>query len=75
MSSIAAHLATLNEEVKYGEIAVKMLRSLPPHFKQITIKTIFDVLAMSVAKLTGRLKEAEEAFEEALMSLQLDRKL
>jgi hypothetical protein len=30
---------------------------------------------MSVADLTGRLKEAEEAFEEALTSLQQDGKL
>jgi hypothetical protein len=30
---------------------------------------------MSIADLTGRLKEAEEAFEEALTSLQQDGKL
>jgi hypothetical protein len=77
LSSMVAHLTTLGEEVKDGEIIVKMLRFLPPRFKQITIviKTLLDVTAMSVADLTGRLKEVEEAFEEAPTSLQQDRKL
>jgi hypothetical protein len=34
---MAAHLATLDEEVKDGETIAKMLRSLLPRFKQITI--------------------------------------
>jgi hypothetical protein len=69
---MAAHLATLGEEVKDSEIVTKMLRSLPPRFKQIMImiKTLLDVLTMSVADLTGWLKEAEEAFEEVTTSLQ-----
>jgi hypothetical protein len=77
LSGMAAHLATLGEEVKDGEIITKMLRSLPPCFKQITIaiKTLLDVSTMSVADLTGRLKEAKETFEEASTSLQQDRKL
>jgi hypothetical protein len=68
---MATHLATLGEEVKDNEIIAKMLRSLPPRFKQITIviKTLLDVSTMSVADMTGRLKEAEEAFEEASTSL------
>jgi hypothetical protein len=41
----------------------------------ITIKTLFDVSTMSVADLTRRLKEAEEAFEEVPTSLQQDGKL
>jgi hypothetical protein len=61
---MAAQLTTLVKEVKDGEIIAKMLRSLSPRFKQITIliKTLLDVSTMSVANLTGRLKEAEEAF-------------
>jgi hypothetical protein len=45
----------LGEEVKDSEIVTKMLRSLPPHFKQITIaiKTLLDVSTMSVADLIG----------------------
>jgi hypothetical protein len=67
----------LGEEVKDDEIVMKMLQSLSAHFKQITIviKTLLDVSTMSVIDLTGRLKEAEEAFKEAPTSLQLDGKL
>jgi hypothetical protein len=77
LSGMAAHLATLGEEVKDGEIIAKMLRSLPPRFKQITItiKTLLGASTMSVTDLTGRLKVAEEAFVEAPTSLQQDGKL
>jgi hypothetical protein len=70
LSGMAVHLTTLGEEVKDGEIVTKMRQSLPPRFKQITIKTLLDVSTMSVADLTGWLKEAEEAFEEVPTSLQ-----
>jgi hypothetical protein len=72
LSGMVVHLTTLGEEVKDSEIIVKMLRSLLPHFKRITIviKTLLDVSTMFVADLTGRLKEAEEAFEEAPTLLQ-----
>jgi hypothetical protein len=53
LSGMAADLATLGKEVKDGEIITKMLRSLPPRFKQITIKTLLDVSTMSVADLIG----------------------
>jgi hypothetical protein len=68
---LSSILTTLGE-VKDSEIIMKMLRSLLPHFKQIMIafKTLLDMSTMSVADLTGRLKEAEEAFEEAPTSLQ-----
>jgi hypothetical protein len=77
LSGMAVHLTTLSEEVKDGEIIAKILRSLPPRFKQITIviKTLLDVSTMSAADLTGQLKEAEEAFEEAPTLLQQDGKL
>jgi hypothetical protein len=72
LSGMAVHLTTLGEEVKDSEIVVKMLQSLPPRFKQImiVIKTLLDVSTMSIAYLIGQLKEAEEAFKEALTSLQ-----
>jgi hypothetical protein len=72
LSGMVAHLTTLSEEVKDSEIIMKMLRSLPPRFKQITIaiKTLLDVSTMSIADLTMWLKEAEEAFEEASTLLQ-----
>jgi hypothetical protein len=77
LSGMAAHLATLGEEVKDSEIIAKLLQSLPTCFKQITItiKTLLNVSIMSVVDLTGRLKEAEEAFEEVSTSLQQDGKL
>jgi hypothetical protein len=77
LSGMAAHLAMLDEEVKDGEIIAKMLQFLSSRLKQITIaiKTLLDVSTMSIADLTGRLKEAEEAFEEASTSLQQDGKL
>jgi hypothetical protein len=77
LSGMAVHLATLGKEVKEGEIVANMLRSLPPRFKQImiTIKTLLDVLTMSVVDLIGWLKEVEEAFEKASTSLQQDGKL
>jgi hypothetical protein len=72
LSGMAVHLTTLGEEVKDSEIVVKMLQSLPPRFKQImiVIKTLLDVSTMSIAYLIVQLKEAEEAFKEALTSLQ-----
>jgi hypothetical protein len=74
---MAAHLTTLGEEVKDGEIIAKMLRSLSSRFKQIviSIKTLLDVLTMSVVDLIGRLKENGEALKEASTSLQQEGKL
>jgi hypothetical protein len=77
LSGMVAHLTTLGEEVKDSDIITKILRSVPPRFKQITIviKTLLNVSIMSVADLTEQLKEAEEVFEEAPTSLQQDGKL
>jgi hypothetical protein len=77
LSGMVVHLAMLGEEVKDSKIVAKMLRSLSPRFKQITIviKTLLDMSTMFVADLIGWLKEAEEAFEEASTSLQQDGKL
>jgi Glu-tRNA(Gln) amidotransferase subunit E-like FAD-binding protein len=77
LSSMAVYLTMLDEEVKDSMIIAKMLLSLPPHFKHITIeiKTLFDVSIMSVVDLIGWLKVVEEAFEEALTSLQQNGKL
>jgi hypothetical protein len=74
LSGMVAHLATLGEEVKDGEIIANMLRSLSPRFKHImiVIKTLLGVSTMSVADLTGLLKEV---FKEVPTSLQQDGKL
>jgi hypothetical protein len=62
LSGMAVHLTTLGEEVKDGNIVAKMLRSLPPLFKQITItiKTLLNVLTMSVADLTGQRRRSRK---------------
>jgi hypothetical protein len=54
-SSMAVHLTTLGGEVKDSKIIAKMLLSLPPHFKHITIeiKTLLGVSIMSVVDLIG----------------------
>jgi hypothetical protein len=77
LNSLIAHLTTLGEEVKESHVVEKMLRTLLPWFKQITIaiKTILDVSSMGVADLTGQLKEVEEAFEEPPPTLQHEGKL
>ncbi|GJM96059.1 hypothetical protein PR202_ga12865 [Eleusine coracana subsp. coracana] len=69
---MAAHLNTLGEEMNDPEIVAKILRSLPPQFKQIAIaiKTLLDVSMMTVVDLTRWLKESEEAFEKDPASLQ-----
>jgi hypothetical protein len=55
LRSMAAHLTTLGEEVKDSMITAKMLLSLPPHFKHITIeiKTLLNVSSMFVVDLIG----------------------
>lgn len=77
LNNMAVHLATLSEEVMDAVMVAKILRSLPPRFKEITIaiKTLLDGSTMSVADLVGWLKEAEEAFEEALVLLRHNGKL
>jgi hypothetical protein len=74
---MVAHHATLNKVVKEGKIIAKILHTLSPRFKYISIaiKTLLDVSMMTVTDLTRGLKEADEAFEKASMSLQQDGKL
>jgi hypothetical protein len=61
LSGMVAHLATLGEEIKDGEIIAKMFQSLPPCFKQIAIKTLLDVSIMYIADLIGRFEGPEKA--------------
>ena len=50
------------------------MRSVPPRFKHIVISitTLLNVTTLTVSNLVGRLKAAEDAFEEAPGSLQHD---
>jgi hypothetical protein len=64
-------LATLGETVEEHKIMEKILCCVPPRLKQIAlvISTLLDVESLTVANLAGRLKVAEEAFEELSSTL------
>jgi hypothetical protein len=51
---------------------VKIAHGVPLRFKQIvlSITTLFDLSTLSVSNMVGRLRAAEDAFEEAPGSLQ-----
>jgi hypothetical protein len=77
LTGMQASLATLGDVLLESKIMEKMLRSVPPRFKQIVvaIRTLLDTSTLSVADLTGRLKVAEESFEGPPSSLLHDGKL
>jgi uncharacterized membrane protein YgcG len=58
-------------------VVEKVLCCVPPRLKQIALAifTLLDVCMLTVANLAGRLKMAEEAFEDPPSSLQQDDKL
>ena len=74
---MASTLAMLGDPVEEGKIVDKIMQSVPPRFKQImiSITTLLDVTTLIVSDLVGRLKAAEDAFEEAPGSLQHDGRL
>ncbi|KAG8060127.1 hypothetical protein GUJ93_ZPchr0002g24035 [Zizania palustris] len=76
-NGMATTLATLGAGVEEDKIVEKIVRSVPPRFKQIVlaITTLLDVSTLTVSDLVGRLKAAEETFEEAPGSLQQDGRL
>lgn len=55
LEGMAAHLATLDENVPDKEIVAKILCNLPPRFKQIAIaiRSLLDISTMIIADLTG----------------------
>jgi uncharacterized membrane protein YgcG len=69
-------VATLGEIVEEHVVVEKILRCVP-RLKQIAlaISTLLDVRTLTVANLAGRLKTAEEAFEDPPSSLQHEGKL
>jgi hypothetical protein len=74
---MVATLATLREIVEEKKVVKKILRPVPPRLKQIAlaIAMLLDVESLTVVNLAGRLKAAEEAFEEPQFALQQDGKL
>jgi hypothetical protein len=77
LKGMVATLATLGEIVPDNVVVGKILRCVLQRLKQIvlTIVTLLDVRFLTVVNLPGRLKVAEEEFEESLATLQQDSKL
>jgi uncharacterized membrane protein YgcG len=77
LNRMVATLATLGKTVEEHVVVEKVLRCVPLRLKQIAlaISTLLDVRTLTVANLAGRLKMAEEAFEDPPPSLQQDGKL
>jgi hypothetical protein len=71
LNGMVVTLATLGETVEEHKIMEKILCCVPPRLKQIAlvISTLLDVESLTVANLAGRLKVAEEAFEELSSTL------
>jgi hypothetical protein len=74
---MVATLATLGEVVEDYVVVEKILCCVPPCLKQIApaIAMLLDVRSLTIANLLGRLKGAEEVFEESPSMLQQDGKL
>jgi hypothetical protein len=74
LNGMAATLTRLGDLVDEKKVVEKIVRSVPQRFRQIvlSITTLLDVSTLTVSNLVGRLKAAEDAFEEAPGSLQHD---
>ncbi|CAA6661431.1 unnamed protein product [Spirodela intermedia] len=77
LNSMASTLNTLGDKVEETQVVEKIIRSVPQHFRQIVvaITMLLDVSTLTVADLTGRLKAAEDAFEEPSSAMHHDGKL
>ncbi|CAA7409651.1 unnamed protein product [Spirodela intermedia] len=77
LNSMASTLTTLGDKVEETQVVEKIIRSVPQHFRQIVvaITMLVDVSTLTVADLTGRLKAAEDAFEEPPSAMHHDGKL
>ncbi|CAA7391866.1 unnamed protein product [Spirodela intermedia] len=77
LNSMASTLTTLGDKVKETQVVETIIRSVPQRFRQIVvaITMLLDVSTLTVVDLTGRLKAAEDAFEEPPSAMQHDGKL
>ncbi|XP_078438588.1 uncharacterized protein LOC144709056 [Wolffia australiana] len=77
LNSMASTLTTLGDKIEETQVVEKIIRSVPQRFRQIVvaITTLLDVSTLTVADLTGRLKAAEDAFEETPSSMHHEGKL
>ncbi|CAA6674490.1 unnamed protein product [Spirodela intermedia] len=74
--SVEDYALRLNK-VEETQVVEKIIRSVPQRFRQIVvaITMLLDVSTLTVADLTGRLKAAEDAFEEPPSAMHHDGKL
>ncbi|CAA6662425.1 unnamed protein product [Spirodela intermedia] len=77
LNSMASTLTTLGDKVEETQVVEKIIRSVPQRFRQIVvaITMLLDVSTLTVANLTGRLKAAEDDFEEPPSAMHHDGKL
>ncbi|CAA6674891.1 unnamed protein product [Spirodela intermedia] len=77
LNSMASTLTTLGDKVEETQVVEKIIRSVPQRFRQIVvaITMLLDVSTLTVADLMGRLKVAEDAFEEPTSAMHHDGKL
>ncbi|RLM64825.1 uncharacterized protein C2845_PM16G05230 [Panicum miliaceum] len=75
LQGMAADQATLGAGAEDDKIVEKIVWSVPQRLKHIilAITTLLDVSTLTVSDLVGRLKAAEDTFEEAPGTLQHDR--
>ncbi|XP_078429376.1 uncharacterized protein LOC144701442 [Wolffia australiana] len=66
LNSMASTLTTLGDKIEETQVVEKIIRSVPQRFRQnvVAIMTLLDVSTLTIADLTGRLKAAEDAFQE-----------
>ncbi|CAA7409347.1 unnamed protein product [Spirodela intermedia] len=70
LNSMASTLSTLGDKVEETQVVEKIIRSVPQRFRQIVV-----AITMLLADLTGRLKAAEDAFEEPPSAMHHEGKL
>ncbi|XP_078433701.1 uncharacterized protein LOC144704993 [Wolffia australiana] len=77
LNSMASTLTTLGDKIEEMQVVEKIIRSVPQHFRQIVvaITTLLDVSMLTIADLMGRLKAAEDAFEETPSAMHHEGKL
>jgi uncharacterized membrane protein YgcG len=77
LTGIQASLQTLGEVLEDKQIILEILRSVPSQYKQMVaaIRTLLNISTLLVSNLTGRLKAAEDSFDDAQATLHHDGKL
>ncbi|XP_078446878.1 uncharacterized protein LOC144715771 [Wolffia australiana] len=75
LNSMAVTLTTLGDKIEERQVVEKIIRSVPNVSGRSWSPSLVDVSTLTVADLTGRLKAAEDAFEETPSSMHHEGKL